>query len=75
MAAVALLSVTMNAQAVAEEARTCAARGEALAHLSNKYAMISHGLDGSLITRSVVLAPARRHWGYGTACLQGCQRR
>ncbi len=37
VAATALLSVTMNAQAVAEEARICAVRGEALAHLSNKY--------------------------------------
>ena len=37
VAAVALLSVTMNAQAVAQEGRICAARGEALAYLSNKY--------------------------------------
>ncbi len=35
--AAALLSVTVSTQVVAQEARTCAVRGEALAHLSNKY--------------------------------------
>ena len=46
VAMAAMLGLFVTSQAAAEEARTCATRGEALAHLSDKYseAPIAMGL-------------------------------